>query len=595
MKRRSLLKLAGSLPLASAGASAQTPKAFSRVRPGEPGWPSEAKWQELNAKVGGQLVAVRSPLEACKGAARAACDTIFKQFKNPYFIRDNVALTQTTGWAEAWVSNPSAYAVDARSAADVSAAVNFARENRLRLVVRGGGHSYQGTSNAPDSLLVRTRPMDQITMHDAFVAEGCNDAPQPAVSLGAGNIWLKVYAAVTKAGRYVQGGGCCTVNVAGLIQSGGFGSFSKNFGLASASLLEAEVVTADGQVRIANACRDPDLFWGLKGGGGSSLGVVTRVTLKTHALPNFLGGAFGVVKANSDAAYKRLIAQFMGFYRDKLFNPQWGESVKFRADNLFDIEMVFQGLDQAAAQATWKPFTDWLAAAPADYSIVSPLQALAAPAHFFWDAAFLKANIPQAVKSDDRLGAPDDAIYWAGNVGEAGWFLHNYESAWLPQSLLADGARDRLVDSLFAASRIWSVQLHFNKGLAGAPPEAIAAARTTAMNPSAFDAFALAIISASGAPAVAGVAGHEPDLARAKREATNVSASMAELVKVAPDSGAYLSESSYFQKDWQHAYWGANYARLQAVKKKYDPEGLFFIHNGVGSEDWSRDGFTRLT
>ena len=130
-------------------------------------------------------------------------------------------------------------------------------------------------------------------MHDGFVGQGCSDAPQPAVSLGAGNIWLKAYAAVTKAGRYVQGGGCCTVNVAGLVQSGGFGSFSKNFGLASASLIEAEVVTADGQIRIANACTNPDLFWALKGGGGSSLGVVTRLTLKTHTLPNFLGGAFG--------------------------------------------------------------------------------------------------------------------------------------------------------------------------------------------------------------------------------------------------------------------------------------------------------------
>src|SRR5476649_668476 len=370
MKRRSLLKLAGSLPLASAGASAQTPKAFSRVRPGEPGWPSEAKWQELNAKVGGQLIAVRSPLDACKGADAATCETVFKQFKNPYFIRDNVALTQTTGWAEAWTSSPSAYAVDARNAADVAAAVNFARENKLRLVVRGGGHSYHGTSNAADSLLVRTQPMNSIEMHDAFVARGCSDAAQPAVSLGSGNIWLKAYAAVTKAGRYVQGGGCCTVGVAGLIQSGGFGSFSKNFGMAAASLLEAEIVTADGQIRIANNCTNRDLFWGLKGGGGGALGVVTRLTLKTHPLPNFLGGAFGVVKANSDTAYKRLIARFMTFYRDKLFNPHWGESVRFRRDNVLDIEMVFQGLDQNAAQATWKPFLEWVAAAPADYAFV---------------------------------------------------------------------------------------------------------------------------------------------------------------------------------------------------------------------------------
>src|SRR6202012_6249107 len=110
---------------------------------------------------------------------------------------------------------------------------------------------------------------------------------------------MHVYDAVTtKAGRYVQGGGCTTVGVAGLIQSGGFGSFSKNYGTAASWLLEAEVVTADGAVRIANACTNPDLFWGLKGGGGGSLGVVTRMTLRARELPAY----FGVVLATIDAA-----------------------------------------------------------------------------------------------------------------------------------------------------------------------------------------------------------------------------------------------------------------------------------------------------
>jgi FAD/FMN-containing dehydrogenase len=68
----------------------------------------------------------------------------------------------------------------------------------------------------------------------------------------------------TEGGRYVQGGGCLTVGVAGLVQAGGFGSFSKNFGTAAASLSEAEIVTADGIVRIANRCTNPDLFWGSK-------------------------------------------------------------------------------------------------------------------------------------------------------------------------------------------------------------------------------------------------------------------------------------------------------------------------------------------
>ena len=322
MMRRHLIQTAGAFALLAGTATAQA-ASFKRVRPGEPGWPGEAEWQGLNTKVGGQLTAVHSPLDACKGGDKAACDAVFKQLKNPYFIRDNVALTQTTGWAEAWTSSPSAYAIDARNAADVAAAVNFAREHKLRLVVRGGGHAYQGTSNAPDSLLIRTQPMNQIELHDAFVAQGCSEAPQHAVSLGSGNIWLKAYAAVTKAGRYVQGGGCVTVGVAGLIQGGGFGSFSKNFGMAAASLLEAEIVTADGEIRIANACTNPDLFWALKGGGGGSFGVVTRLTLKTYPLPNFLGGAFGAVEASTPEAYKKLIAEFLRFYREKLFNPHW--------------------------------------------------------------------------------------------------------------------------------------------------------------------------------------------------------------------------------------------------------------------------------
>jgi FAD/FMN-containing dehydrogenase len=77
------------------------------------------------------------------------------------------------GWVDAWVSKPSVYAVAARNANHISAAVNFARENDLWLVMKGGGHSYQGTSNAPDSLLVWTRPMHDTTMHEMFVPRGC--------------------------------------------------------------------------------------------------------------------------------------------------------------------------------------------------------------------------------------------------------------------------------------------------------------------------------------------------------------------------------------------------------------------------------------
>ena len=148
----------------------------------------------------------------------------------------------------------------------------------------------------------------------------------------------------------MQGGGCTDVGVAGLVQSGGFGSFSKGFGTAAAGLLEAEIVTADGVVRIANACINPDLFWALKGGGGGSFGVVTRLTLRTHELPELFGGAWGTIKARSDAAFRRLIARFVGFYADSLFNPHWGEQVTFGPDNTLNSRMVCQGLDNDASR-----------------------------------------------------------------------------------------------------------------------------------------------------------------------------------------------------------------------------------------------------
>src|SRR6202044_3987263 len=165
------------------------------------------------------------------------------------YLGDQPAGTQVSGWFGAWTSAPSVYAVKARHAADVAAAVNFARKHRLRLVVEGAGHSYQGTSNAPDSLLIWTRAMNEVTLHDAFTPRGGEGkaAPCPAVTAGAGAVWIDLYHAVTsEGGRYVQGGGCADTGVAGLVQSGGFNSFSKGFGTAAAGLLEAEIVTADG-------------------------------------------------------------------------------------------------------------------------------------------------------------------------------------------------------------------------------------------------------------------------------------------------------------------------------------------------------------
>jgi FAD/FMN-containing dehydrogenase len=557
--------------------------ALNRVRPGMPGWPDDAMWANLARETGGRLARVTLPkLETAEAR---------QQLKNPFYIADQPGLTESSGWLDAWRSEASAYMVVAESASDVAAAVRFARANNLRLVIKGRGHSYLGTSCAPDSLLLWTRKMDAVTVHDAFVPQGSNAAPVPAVSVGAGAMWLHAYQAATLAGRYVQGGGCTTVGVAGLVQGGGFGSFSKGFGTAAASLIEAEIVTADGQIRTVNAVGEPDLFWALKGGGGGTFGAVTRLTLATHPLPDRVGPVSVTLQAKSDGAYRNLIARFVDLYATSLCNPHFGEQVRLRPDNRFDVRMLYQGIAKDDARAAFKPLFDFVEANPADYEGLATLDISGVPAKYFWNGWLYRIFARSAANFDDRSGAPWTDYWWAGTSDEVGVFWHAYTSAWLPSGLLKPENQAGLVDALFNASRQWNVGLHFNKGLFGAPPGAIEAAKNTASHPEVVDAFALVIIAAGGPPVFDGFAA--PDLATANTHRDRVNAAMKALRVAAPDSGAYVNECDYFQSDWQRRLWGSNYPRLLEIKRRYDPDGLFYVHHGVGSEDWTDDGFTR--
>jgi FAD/FMN-containing dehydrogenase len=341
-------------------------------------------------------------MEPCKTDPQSqACATALKNAQNPFFLEDHPEATQSTGWLKAWDSAESPYVIAAENAEDVVAGVNFAREHNLRVAIKGTGHDYLGRSNSPNSLLIWTHKMRKVTLHDSFSGQGCSTTQPgvPAVTVEAGTRWLETFKEViTNHGRYVQGGGCTSVGAAGgFPQGGGFGSFSKKFGTGAANMLEAEVVTADGKILIANACQNQDLFWALRGGGGSTFGVVTKMTYRTHTLPQYFGIVEGQITASSDQAFKQLLEQFIHFYRESLNNEHWGEQIHVKGDNSLKLALLFQGLNKEDVEKIWQPFKEWLAKKPELFKIETKISEI--PPQKMWDYAFIDKHSTDIYKA----------------------------------------------------------------------------------------------------------------------------------------------------------------------------------------------------
>jgi FAD/FMN-containing dehydrogenase len=430
--------------------------------------------------------------------------------------------------------------------------------------------------------------MRQTIVHESFTPTGSPEgsdgrtAGVPALTVEAGTRWLEAYRALEGTGREVAGGGCNTVGAAGgFTMGGGYSSFARRFGTAAGNVLEMEVVTADGAVLVVNEHQHPDLFWAMRGGGGGTFGVITKVTYATHPAPITLGGVSGTIRASSDRAYRALVDAVID-RMPELATEHWGEQVRFRPDHTVELTMTYVDLPDDGARAVWQPLFDWAEGHARDYE--TDVFVASGPFEGYWDANHWLAVYPDIIRLDSRPTRQHAGdFWWTDHAGDVAQFVNSYQSRWLPLDVVRDRPREA-AEALYRAARHHEFGIHVNKGLAGAAPDALARDRTTSVNPAVFDAIGLVICASLQRFTHPGLPGHEPDLAAAAAGAEAVTDAMAAIRSVSEHSGSYVNESDYFEEDWQHSYWGDHYPRLVEIKRRYDPDNVFTVHHGVGTD-----------
>lgn len=390
----------------------------------------------------------------------------------------------------------------------------------------------------------------------------------PALKVGSGVMGGDVARFASESGYRVITGGCPTVGMAGgYTQGGGISLLSGLYGLGAANVLEWEVVTTDGQHVIATPTQHTDLFWALSGGGGGTYGVVISMT--TRLFPDGLIGraTFTIASAvlgSSDAF--------------------WGAVETFHS---YLIPLV----DNGGITVSYA-----LGSAPSIGEILE-IVALSAPNRTATEVAEILTPLTSAFAAQ---GISLAAIGFA--TGQANNYQDHYDATVGPTMANASSnsitsGRMILRDNVATAAKVSAlVQAFRNITASGSffvlcdalnPNGLVAPVSTNSLHPTWTKAIESCEISGAWDWSI-------PYDAMLARQADLTSVATPILEAVTPGSAVYLNEGNYQQPDWQDAFYGSNYAKLRAIKKKYDPADLFYGLTAVGSETWAPDSQGRL-
>ena len=417
-------------------------------------------------------------------------------------------------------------------------------------MVKNTGHDFNGKSAGAGGLSIWThhlKTLEYVSNYKGSTYSG------KAVKLGTGVQAFELYAFAKANGITVVGGEGETVGVGGgYLAGGGHSPLSSIHGMAADQVVAIEVVTADGRFITATDDTNSDLFWALRGGGGSTFGVMTSVIIKAYpqigaTTSRFTFGTSATVSSDTFwEAIRSFFSYFITFSEAGTYSYFWilplgGDQFLFEMAPFFGPGLTIPQFDTL--------FSGWFKELAALGITINPNATYHDNFYDAWWNAFpLEAVGTTTLKTASRL-FPKTNFENPTLFNETVAVIRNTTSfghAFLSFNIAAPLSSTNTANSVNPAWR--ATVLH-----------AITSASWA-------DNATVAQIEAASSELTYGV--------------------MDQWRAISPGAGAYMSEADISEPDFQQAFYGTNYQRLYSLKQTYDPTGLFYAPTAVGSENW---------
>ncbi|KAH8196954.1 hypothetical protein TruAng_008881 [Truncatella angustata] len=564
-----------------------------RCAPTDPCWPAAPEWDSLNATVAGRLIKSVPPGAVCYRARpeynETACQAVIAGWSTSVWHSSNpVSIpapamandscnpiypngTSVTGDVYAGdrgcdIGLYPPYVVNATEVAHIKAALKFVKKWNLRLNIKNTGHNGAGRNIGYGSLSIWTHNLKKIEFNEKFSLSGncslsANATQLMAITVGAGVQDGELYTAAAKDNVVTVGGTSMDVGVVGWATGGGHGTLTGQYGQGADNIIEATLVTADGDLLTANQCQNADIFWAIRGGGGGTFGVITSVTMKAYTMPsvNLMGLNISAKNGTTSKQWFKLVAdihKLMPAAQDAGLSGYWtmgGDPTWSIAFSMFQYNK-----DNTTAEKVQQPFIDLLHASNA--TVTYSITKFNSPSWFQ-----LMSLLPVAESAGTLKEITASRFITRKTVLEnQDAFIQTLEAVGPKNPGTLDGKPNFSMSGTMTASKI--------------PVD-------NALNPAWRDAAVHVITSRKWNDAV--------DRAQAAELVYDMTYNKLNLLRqLEPASGCYLNEANTMEPGWQWSFFGSNYGRLRQIKDKYDPTGVFWCPQCVGSENWvqTRDG-----